>query len=81
MQMYEVRAAMKYQHFANKDSWEQARLIAYIIAQCNSTKKLKAQDILTFYWDKQEEENTSISTEDIQRLKDKAKQYINIINQ
>ena len=30
--------------------------------------------------DKQEEENTSISTEDIQRLKDKAKQYMNKIN-
>lgn len=76
MQMYEVRAVMNYQHLANKDSWEQARLIAYIIAQCNSTKKLKPSDIMNFYWEKEEAEDTTyISNADVQRLKEKAKQY------
>lgn len=75
--MYEVRAAMKYQHFAYKDSWEQSRMIAYIMAQCNSTKKLKPSDIMRFYWDKPEEDDTSISNADIQRLQEKAKQYMN----
>ena len=76
MQMYEVRAVMKYQHFAYKDSWEQARMQAYIIAQCNSTKKLKPSDIMKFYWDKEEEgEDTFISNADVERLKEKAKLY------
>ena len=74
--MYEVRAVMNHQHFAYKDSWEQARLVAYIIAQCNSTKKLKLQDISTFYWEEPEEDDTYISTSDLNRLKDKAKQYL-----
>lgn len=76
MQMYEVRAVMKYQHLAYKDSWEQARMQAYIIAQCNSTKKLKPSDIMKFYWDKEEEgEDTFISNADVERLKEKAKLY------
>ena len=74
--MYEVRAVMNHQHFAHKDSWEQARLVAYIVAQCNSTKKLKLQDISTFYWEEPEADDTYISTSDVQRLRDKAKYYL-----
>lgn len=55
-------------------------MIAYIIAQCNSTKKLNPADIMKFYWDKTEEDDTSISNADIERLKEKAKQYMNKIN-
>lgn len=79
MQMYEVRAVMKYQYLANKDSWEQARMIAYIIAQCNSTKKLKPSDIMNFYWEKEEEsDSTAISNEDVERLRNKANQYLKL---
>ena len=76
--MYEVRAILKYQYYAYKESWEQARLVAYIIAQCNSTKKLKLQDISKFYWEDGEvvNDDTYISTSDLQRLKDKAKYYL-----
>ena len=77
MQMYEVRAIMKYQHLAQKDSWEQSRMIAYITAQCNSTKKLNPSDIISFQWDKLED-NTAISTYDLNRLREKAKQYENL---
>ena len=70
---------MKFQHYAYKDSWEQARLIAYLVAQCNSTNKLKPSDIMTFYWDKSEDEDTFISDADIIRLREKAKQYENKI--
>jgi hypothetical protein len=82
MQMYEVRSIMDYQYYANKDLWECARLIAYIIAQCNSTKKLKPTDIMNFYWEldeKADNSDTFISTADIQRLREKAKQYENKI--
>ena len=60
------------------NSWEQCRFISYIIAQVNSTKKLKPTDILSFTWDKEEDnKNTMITNEDIERLKNKAKQYLN----
>ena len=42
---------MKYNYYAHKDSWEQTRLLAYITAQVNSTKKIKLSDILDFYWE------------------------------
>lgn len=75
--MYEVRAIMSHQHYAHKDGWEQARLVAYIVAQCNSTKKLKLQDISRFYWEEPEaDEDTYMSTSDLQRLRDKAKYYL-----
>lgn len=79
MQMYEVRAIMKYEYLATKDSWEQARLIAYLIAQVNSRKKLKLSDITKFYWEDETSEcasDTSMSNADLARLREKAKQYI-----
>lgn len=81
MEMYEIRAIMDYQYYAYKDGWEQSRLVAYLIAQSNSTKKIKLTDIMRFYWDDEKEEasDTSISTEDINRLRQKAQQYINTI--
>lgn len=66
---------MDYQHLAHKDSWEQCRLIAFIVAQCNSTKKLKPTDIMNFYWEGTEAEDTFISNADVERLKEKAKLY------
>ena len=77
MQMYELEPLISNIHRRNKESWEQARLLAYITAQVNSTKKLKPSDIITFSWDENTTGDTSISNEDVQRLKNKAKQYIN----
>ena len=77
MEMYEVRAIMDYEYLAHKDSWEQARLVAYLVAQSNSSKQLKATDITKFYWEKEEagSDTTALSNADKQRLKEKAKQY------
>lgn len=73
MELYEVKAIMEYEYYAYKDGWEQARLISYLVAQTNSTNKLKLTDILKFHWE--DEVDTSISNEDIERLKQKAQQY------
>ena len=75
MEFYEIRALLKYEHYSHRDEWEQARLIAYMVAQVNSKKKLKFQDITKFYWE-EEEHDTSISKEDVERLKKKADEYI-----
>lgn len=77
MEMYEIRTLLKYEHYSHRDEWEQARLIAYMVAQVNSKKKLSFQDITKFYWeDQQEEQDTSITKEDIERLKQRAQAYI-----
>lgn len=60
------------------ESWEQTRMIAYIIAQCNSTKKIKLTDIIRFDWDNKID--NTMNEEDIQRMKEKAKQMEDILN-
>lgn len=79
MEMYEVKAVMEYSYYATKDSWEQARLIAYMIAQTNSTKRLNITDILKFQWDR-ENAVTTMSNADMDRLRQRAKQYETINN-
>ena len=49
--MYELEPLISNLHRKDRNSWEQARMIAYVIAQCNSTKKLKPTDIMQFTWD------------------------------
>lgn len=76
MQLCEARSLLKYDNYSSRDSWEQSRLVAYIIAQVNSTKKLSPTDILKFSWDNEHSNNnTSISNEDIERLRQKALAY------
>ena len=68
--MYEIKPLISHLHFKSRDSWEQARLISYVIAQVNSRKKLNPTDIITFDWDKKDkvENETTISNADIERL-------------
>ena len=81
MKWYEVEACIKGLENKNKASWEQCRFLSYIIAQVNSTKKLKPTDILSFTWDKEDDnKNTMITNEDIERLKNKANQIIKKLN-
>lgn len=74
--MYEIKAVMDYEYYAHKDGWEQARLVAYLIAQANSKKQLKQSDIMQFYWEKETPKASSISNEEKERLRTKAQQYI-----
>lgn len=77
MDWYEVNSLMKYRHYAVKEQWEQARLITYMTAQVNSRKHLKLTDIITFPWEKEEEEeNTAVTDDDVKRLKAMAQEYL-----
>ena len=75
MRLYEAKALLKYSDYSSRDSWEQSRLVAYLIAQTNSTKKMKPSDIIKFSWDNEYNGDTSISNEEIERLKAKAAAY------
>lgn len=77
--MYEIEPLVSNIHKRNKESWEQTRFISYIIAQVNSTKKLKPTDILSFNWDEMKDDQQSetvITNDEIKRLKEKADQYL-----
>lgn len=75
MKWYEINGLMKYEYYKEKEDWEQARLIAYVIAQVNSKKKLKIEDVIPFYWENNQEKIAS-SKEEFERLKNKAKEYL-----
>lgn len=78
MQPYELSILLDNIEYSLKASWEQTRFQTYIQAQTQSTKKLKPTDLISFSWDKEEEKkNTSISNEDVERLKNKAQTIIN----
>lgn len=45
---------------AGREDWERTRFMAYITAQCQSTKKMKPTDIIKFKWDNEQKvEKTS----------------------
>lgn len=67
MQQYEIKSLMDFGYYRHKEDWEQTRLISYLIAQTNSKKKLKLQDIIKFKWEG-ESESTKITNEEINEL-------------
>ena len=51
MKFYELSPILKNMNVSVKNDWEIARQISYIIAQSQSTKKIKPSDIMHFPWD------------------------------
>lgn len=80
MKPYELSIICDSLHLRVKDSWEQSRMIAYMIAQTNSTKRLKPTDIIKFGWekDKDKEHKTQhakpLTLEDVDAIKARALQ-------
>lgn len=64
---------MDFGYFKHKEQWEQTRLISYLIAQTNSKKKLKLQDIIKFQWET-DNESTKITNEEINDLSKQAQE-------
>lgn len=73
MKPYELSIICDSLHLRTKDSWEQARMVAYMTAQVNSKKKLKPTDIIEFAWEtkhtNQKASNKPITQEDVERIK------------
>lgn len=51
MKYYELKPILKNLNVSVKNDWEIGRQICYIIAQSQSTKKIKPSDIMHFPWD------------------------------
>lgn len=72
----EIGALMKFQHYLVIDSWEMARFQSYITLKSQTNYKGEIQDFLPFSWEKEaqeQEENTSITQEEITKLTEEAK--------
>lgn len=72
----EIGALLKFQHYAVIDAWEIARFQSYINLKSQTNYKGEIQDFLPFSWEKEtqeQEENTSISKEEITKLTEEAK--------
>ncbi len=80
MDFIEVESFIDGLNRRNREAWEQTRLLGFIIAQSNSTKTLKQTDILRFPWDEEEKEDTSVTDEEMQRLRAKAKEVESQLN-
>lgn len=78
MKFYEIPELVKGLGLKTRDSWEQTRLLAYMTAQVNSTKKIKPSDILQFEWDEKQSdvEQKGISKQDINRLSKKTDEVL-----
>lgn len=80
MSFYEVNDLMEGIDYVDRVSWEQTRVLGYL-SMAPHCKKLDMKKILPFKWDEnddntsQEEKVTSISNEDIEKLKLESEKY------
>lgn len=79
MPIWEISVLLKNFQRKERVSWEQTRFIAYVIAQGNSTKRIKPNDILAFPWD-EKKETAKATGEDRERLRERVKETLNYLN-
>lgn len=77
MKPYELGIICESLHLRVKESWEQTRMISYLIAQTNSKKRLKPSDLMRFQWEqtddvKQPTPSKPLTIEDVERIKAQA---------
>ena len=81
MQEYEVNTIIENLPYLDRNLWEQHRFLVYTNIQMNSKKKLEPTDVLKFKWDSDYiEDSTSITNDDIERLRNKSQQISKNIN-
>lgn len=80
IQTYEIEALLENMWMKSKESWEQARLQAYLTAQVNSTKKIDMTEFMTFPWEKIETDKIEDTKEEREALMKEMKEWENIMN-
>lgn len=73
MEFYEITALLKKSYMKDRQMWEATRILAFIIAQCNSSKKLNMKQIMKFDWD--DENVKEISQKEIDDIAETAKMF------
>lgn len=80
LQEYEIEPILECISTYERGDWERTRFIAYCNLQKSSTKKIKPTDLITFPWEK-EDDNTDqingnsepLTQSEIERLKEQAR--------
>lgn len=75
--LWEINDIIENLPYLDRNMWEIGRMLTFTTAQCNSTKKLNIQDFGKFKWDDPLPMKRDISNKDIERLRQKAKQWEN----
>lgn len=52
MKFYEIECLIDNMWRKDKVSWEQTRTVAYVTAQCQTTKKIDMESMMSFPWEK-----------------------------
>nr|DAS01885.1 MAG TPA: hypothetical protein [Caudoviricetes sp.] len=79
MEEYEIEPIIQNLEHYEVTQWTRTRFQAYCNLQKSSTKKIKPTDLITFPWEKEDDNteeintNSELSKEDIQYLKEKAR--------
>ena len=80
LQEYEVQSIVENLEHYEVPQWTRTRFLAYCNLQKSSTKKLKPTDLITFPWEKEDDNTDQISTnsepltqDEIKRLKEQAR--------
>lgn len=80
MEYYEMEALIDNRWMKDVESWEQARTVAYITAQSQSTKQLDKKKILPFPWDRVQTEKVEDTQEDRDEMYREMKEMENKLN-
>lgn len=80
MEEYEVQTIIENIEYNERGAWERTRFQSYCNIQKSSTKKIKPTDLITFPWEKEDDNTDQISTNSeplthavLKRLKEQAK--------
>lgn len=79
MEEYEIEPIIEGLSTYERSDWERTRFQSYCNIQKSSTKKIKPTDLITFPWEKEDDNTEEINTTsklskaDIQRLKEQSK--------
>lgn len=80
LQEYEVEPIIQNLEYNEEGDWSRTRFLAYCNIQKSSTKKIKPTDLITFPWEKEDDNTEEINTNsepltqsEIERLKEQAR--------
>lgn len=80
MEFYEIETLIANRWMKDVESWEQARTVAYITAQCQSTKQIDPKKILPFPWDKVKTEKVEDTQEERESVRKEMKEWEEMMN-
>lgn len=82
MEPFEAAAILQNSDMATRDAWERTRVLAYVMAQSNSSKTLSPADVLPLPWDASDGADNiqTMTQEDYDRLRQQTQMMESLLN-